>query len=79
MDTGLIKLCSGARQLLKSEEDLTLNEQLWSKEPDSESQQARELMVPVPGDQTIQENHSTECSRVATLTGIANSYDQDTS
>ena len=38
--------CSVATRLHKSEEDLTLNEQLWFKEPDSESQQARELYGP---------------------------------
>ena len=65
--------CSGATQLLESEEDLTINEQLWFVEPDSESQQARGLTVPVPGDQTIKKNHSTEGSGAAIFTDIASS------
>ena len=67
-------LCSGPIQLLKSEKDLTLKEQLWFKEAYSESQQACELTFPVLGNQTIQKNHNTECSGAATFTGIASSY-----
>ena len=38
--------CGGASQLLKSEKDLTHYEQLWFKEPDSESQQAQRAYGP---------------------------------
>ena len=58
---------SGATQLLKSEEDLTLNEKLWFSEPIQKVNKLLELTFPVLGDQTIQDNHSTECSGAATF------------
>ena len=48
------QLCSGATHLRKSEENWTLNEQLWCREPDSESQQAQRAYGRVLVDETIQ-------------------------
>ena len=51
--TGTDPLCSGATQLRTSEEDGTLNEQLWFRNPTQRVNKLRQLTVPVLVDETM--------------------------
>ena len=72
LTTSAIKCSGAAHSSLSQRKTLMLKEQLRSMNLTDRVNKLLELTIHAPGDQTIQDNHSTECSRAATFADVGN-------